>query len=202
MNKKTLTILVLAIVILGAGAGLYVLNSKNKATFEYEQYSSFKLSGPEQGAGLAFDKPVELTKYSSSNDQVELLHQWKSGGKNGETYMAAASVTGTYTLPKNSIVSLDSQTITNIKKFVTDRMPLGWETKLGTQETFKNNYIKDNAWFFTFSSSKNQNLFEGEVIYVISGSEYYFFLTSSNKDNWQANTVVWDHITQSLKIDQ
>ncbi len=176
----------------------------------------YKFAGPFSGSGMSFKIPNELTEYSKSSGQVELLNQYTYSGVSHRLYISAASASSSQAITFNQLVTLNQvlmspdnriypQYIAVINNFVKSRLPTGWQFKLEATQHFSNSSIQTGAWSFDMSTSdptNKQEPIQGKVLYAVSGKNTYFFLISTTAYDWQPNQAVWQKIFDSLKVDQ
>lgn len=215
-------VVVILVLLVTIGAVVYFWHQRQEATaplYSYKNISSVSVAGKEKGLGMSFDKPVELTQISSSQGQAEFEHlQTLSNGKKKMiSYIAAASSLDSEVISQDQLNVLNTQltdakyfsqssySLTSLNSFLKDRLPEGWQTSLSHGYIFTNSTIKKNAWYFNVTSKyqKTKQELDGKVVYVISrGSHYYYFTVIAQPNDWQSNSLTWDSVLSSLKIDQ
>lgn len=221
-SRKTIKLLgiLVAIIILavtGWFVATYMIKNSQPYKYTYAKLDSYKMQGVVEGSGISFSKPTELTVLSSGNGQIELEHliTTHKNKKAFAAYLAAASTTESSAYTQDQLMALKinfaypntsySKVISPISQFLKDRLPLDWQIKLDNPKPFTNSYVRDNAWMFSFTASdpnKKKNPIYGEILYAISGKNYYYFVSSSISYNWQPNQKIWQKVVDSLQINQ
>lgn len=218
--KWPLSILAIVILLLViAGFGIYHYRNAPPPTYTYSKLDQYKLAGPKPGMGMTFNKPQELTKLTSQQDQVELEHlqTLATGKKKMVSYIGAASAVDAQKITQDQLDALNkevtstssfkqsSYSLNSLNTFLKDRLPEGWSIVLSHSSSFTDPYIKNNAWSFSLKSvdPKTKQELDGKVVYAISqDSHYYYFMVIAQPADWQVNSKTWDTVFSSLKIDQ
>lgn len=101
--------------------------------------------------------------------------------------------------------------IAPVKQFVAYRLQTGWNVELNNPQRFTNPQIKSNAWKYDLSATGTQNAdsvkgqsfaVSGEVVYIISGQDHYWFTIITKPYNWQSNINIWQEVTNSLSLEE
>lgn len=187
--------------------------------YSYSRMVPVSVEGKGQGSGMAFTKPAELTQISSAPGQIELEHlQTLSNGKKKMiSYVAADSSVTNKSVPQAQLDNLSRQvtdaksfnqssySLNSLNSFLQDRLPEGWSIELDSGTSFKNAYIKKNAWSFDLIAKdpKSTQELDGKVLYAVSrGNHYYYLVIISQPADWKLNYKTWNAVFSSIEIDQ
>lgn len=206
--KIAAPLVILIIAVIGA---VYFLQAQSKypSKHTYNRLDSYSVVSAE-GAGMSFNKPVELKEQFATSGQVELSHVIQG---QLASYIAAASSPITKPLTDAELQNLTKvlsstsdayylPSTNALKTFVVDRVPLGAKINFGESKPFTSQSIRANAWEFDLKiDSKNKKL-SGIAVYVAGKNAYYFFMITTPDYNWQGNQQIWNQVFTSLKIDQ
>lgn len=183
------------------------------ARYTYAKLDGYNIAWAGKGQGIAFSKPVELTRQTAGQNQVELTH---IVDKHTASHLAAASATSGDPVSKDDLLVLNSNltrgdseyhagVVGSIKRFAADRLPPKWEVSTTTPKNFKGKTIKKDAWVMDITARQpagKEALIKGQVVFAVSGNRYYYFLVAAPDYNWQSNQKVWSQVLDSLQIDQ
>lgn len=218
-NKRIFISVIIAVIVAIAAGGAYFLqNTKDLppsqpfTTYAYTNFDLYSVKGVAIGSGMSFQKPAALKVQTSTTNQVELAHVWKSNNATGETYIAALSQKTPLPTDKRTLDSM-RQVLSDshnkaydhyaglIKTFVKDRMPVGWQTSFDPATVFKTTNV-NNAWEFALTSSGKEGKLQGKALLMVGQKNFYYLLITSTPNNWRADSNAWQQIFNSLKVDQ
>lgn len=214
----------LAILVAG-GWFLYtqvIHKSSQPYKFTYSQLDSYTMATKPSGTSLSFKKPVEMAADSHQSNVADLVHFIPGGNKLYYSYISAAHSVDDTSLNAGQFPDPDkimsnsndpayNSYISTVKKFIKDRLPAGWNIQLNNSQRFTNPQIKSNAWKYDLSATgtkdansvKGQSFaVSGEVVYIISGQDYYWFAIITQPYNWQPNINIWQEVTNSLSLEE
>lgn len=217
-NPKNWLKLAIPLAVLAAAVIAYLLlvwwpAHRQPARHTYTKLEGYSITWAGKGQGISFSKPIELSRQTAGQNQVELTH---IVNKNTAAHMAAASITSGDPLSKTDLLVLNSNLIRSdskyhagvvdpIKRFAADRLPKKWEVKTTVPKNFTGKTIKQDAWVLDVTARQpagNKPPIKGKVVFAVIGNRYYYFMLAAPEYNWQSNQKVWGQVLDSLQIDQ
>ena len=228
-KMKYVNLAVVAVVlVLAIGLGLlYAHKSKNKQPVipvikqTYSQATEYAVTGLTAGTGAIFNKPAEFGNTKSS--KLTANFEETTSNSQGQTVplaeMAAIATPLHAPYSATSLASLNKAILASsstnqtlllpVQNFVSRNLDKGYTVKFGTIKQFSSSNIKANAWVVgetaTPTNAKDQDALpnqQGQVVYAIGQTGYYYLMIMALNDRWTANQSSWQTVFGSLKVDQ
>ena len=220
---RIITGLAVLLLITAAGLTWWLIRDDNATPYKYtySKTGTIKLDGAKTGAGTVLQKPIEFLPVGNVNDQARNYaqdikvkgHVVSIGGLSISTTPLEKSLSATTVDVINSGWQYQSDDVYQpiykvITNFVKNNSAPRYSVSLTNPKAFSNPSIAKNAWQLDLKLSDNQpaegqtEQMTGKATYVIGQKAIYYYALAAVNYNWQANSLTWQQMLKSIKIDQ
>jgi hypothetical protein len=218
-KKGRLWLVLVLLVLIGAGVGLYLKIHKSQTVklaidhiySQQDQYNDYQLPNAATGAGVGFKKPSGFTQTSAASKDGQVT----ATVTGFETASSSSSLPSTHAYI-NVLSSADPLAQPGyqfssdvLKKRLQADLPGNANIKLDSVKPLVTTNLKTDAWQVDFTSSvtppksKTALVMPGKLIFVVGNHTFYYFtIVASNQYNWDNNQTTWARIVDSIKVDQ